>query len=210
MLPRRVVIPLLTLALAAPARAQRPVQEYDPARRYNTFNLAIQLTGDANRGREVMLSWGRMGTAGPRGAWMPSLELGAGISPGSRKAVEGVAAGPRLTLARAFPSQFVGLGRRSRGEPYLLASAGMFAAGDFRADDSRWGGAPTFSAGIGLRVFGDAWKVDLSTFEAVVEKRYGVQEDGPRLYLRFGRALARRAPDRETPPPVISPHANGP
>ena len=210
MLSRRAVIPLLTLALAGPARAQQPVQEYDPARGYSTFNAAIQLTGDFDRGRELMLAWGRMATVGPRGAWMPSLELGAGISPGTHEFIEGVAAGPRLSLARAFPAQFMGLGRRSRGEPYLLASAALYAAGDFRDDRNRWGGAPALSAGLGLRTFGDAWNVDLTTFEAVLEKRYGVQDDGLRLYLRFGRAAARRPRERETPPPVVTPRENGP
>lgn len=210
MLSLRAVIPLLTLALAAPARAQQPVGEYAPARAYSTFNLGIQLTGDSDRGRELMLAWGRMATTGPRGAWMPSLEMVACVSPGTRREfIEGVAAGPRLTLARAFPAQFMTLGRRSRGEPYLVASAAMYAAGDFRDDRNRWGGAPAVSAGLGLRVFGDAWNVDLSTFEAVLERRYGVQDGGPRLYLRFGRALARRPPRRETPPPVVTPRENG-
>ncbi|HET7464039.1 MAG TPA: hypothetical protein VFJ82_22475 [Longimicrobium sp.] len=206
MLSRRAVIPLVTLALAAPARAQQPVQEYEPARGYSTFNAAVQLTGGFERGRELMLAWGRMATAGPRGAWMASLELDAGLSPGVHEFIEGVAAGPRLTLARAFPAQFISLGRRSRGEPYLLASAALYAAGDFRDDRTRWGGAPAVSAGLGLRVFSDAWNVDLSTFEAVLEKRYGVQDDGLRLYFRVGRATARRPRDRESPPPLVTPH----
>ena len=210
MLSRRAVILLMTLALAAPARAQQPVQEYDPARAYSTFKGALQLTGDLDRGRELMLAWGRMATAGTRGAWMATLELDAGVSPGTHEFIEGVAAGPRLNLARAFPAQFMGLGRRSRGEPYLLASAAMYAAGDFRDDRTRWGGAPAVSAGLGMRVFGDAWNVDLSTFEAVLERRYGIQDDGMRLYLRFGRATARRPRERDAPPPLVTPHENGP
>ncbi|HSU14601.1 hypothetical protein [Longimicrobium sp.] len=188
---RRALILIPTLLIPARALAQRPVGEYEPAPRYSTFNLALQLTGDPERGREVMASWGRMRALGGRGAWMPWLEVAAGVSPGNREVVEGVAMGPRLTLARAFPSQFVGFGKASRAEPYLVATAGMYMAGDF-GDGSRWGGAPTVSGGFGFRVFQDRWNVDLSTLELVVERRFGVQDGPARLYLRFGRATAPR------------------
>jgi hypothetical protein len=199
MQPRRA-LPLLTaLSLAAaPGHAQRPLREYDPAPRYATFNLAVQLTGDPEHGREVALSWGRMRTLGPGRTWMPALELSAGVSPGTRKLLEGVAAGPRLTLAHAFPAQYVGLGKKPRGEPYLLAGAAMYGAGDF-AGSARWGGAPAVSAGFGLRVFADAWDVDLSTVELVLERRWGVQDGPLRLYVRVGRA---RAPGPRSAPPL--------
>jgi hypothetical protein len=191
---RHALLLLTTFSLAAaPGHAQRPLREYDPAPRYTTFNLAVQLTGDPEHGREVALSWGRMRTLGPGRTWMPALELAAGVSPGTRKFVEGVSAGPRVTLARAFPGQYVGMGKKARGEPYLLAGAAMYGAGDFTGE-ARWGGAPAVSAGFGFRVFADAWEVDLSMAEVVLERRWGVQDGPLRLYLRLGRARAPRAP----------------
>jgi len=193
---RRAILLVPALLLPARAPAQQPVGEYTPAPRYSTFDLAVQLTGDPERGREVMASWGRMRTLG-RGAWMPRLELGAGVSPGIREAVDGVAMGPRLAFARAFPVQYVGFGKASRAEPYLVDAAGMYVAGDFTGG-SRWGGAPSVSGGFGFRVFQDRWNVDLSTLAVIVERRFGVQAGPARLYLRFGRAVApreRRGPD---------------
>ena len=188
---RRASILFLLLAIPAAAHGQRAVGEYEPAPRYSTLNIALQLTGDPERGREIMLSWGRMLALGGRGEWMPRLELGGGVSPGTREVVEGVAMGPRLTFARAFPAQFVGIGKESRAEPYLVATAGMYRSGSFDGD-SRWGGAPALSGGFGFRVFRDKWNVDLSTIEVVVERRFGVQDGSPQLYLRFGSARAPR------------------
>jgi hypothetical protein len=191
---------LITAAIVLPARAlgQQPVGEYQAAPRYSTFNLALQLTGDPARGRELMLSWGRMRTLGG-GAWMPWVEIAAGVSPGNREVVEGMAAGPRVTLARAFPSQFVEFGRGSRAEPYLVASAAMYMAGDF-SGGTRWGGAPAVSGGFGFRIFQDRWKVDLSTLELLAERRFGVQGGPARLYIRLGRAVALRDHAREPGP----------
>lgn len=189
---------LLAATLVSPALAQDAVPEYTPAPRYTTFNLALQLTGDPERGREVMASWGRMLALGGRGAWMPGLELAGGVSPGTREVIEGVAMGPRLTLGRAFPAQYVGIGRTSRAEPYLVAAAGAYLAGDF-GGGSRWGGAPALSGGLGFRVFRDQWNVDLATLELVVERRFGVQDGPARLYIRFGSARAPRGRHDRTP-----------
>jgi hypothetical protein len=211
---RRAILLVPALLFPARALAQQPVGEYAPAPRYSTFDLAVQLTGDPERGREVMASWGRMRTAGRGGAWMPRLELGAGVSPGTREAIDGVAMGPRLAFARAFPAQYVGFGKASRAEPYLVAGAGMYMAGEFTSG-SRWGGAPSVSGGLGFRVLADQWNVDLSTLELIVERRFGVQSGPARLYLRFGRAVAPRehhGPDtaialagRFLPAPELSP-----
>jgi hypothetical protein len=107
-----------------------------------------------------------------------------------------------VTLARAFAGQYVGIGKKARGEPYFLASAALYGAGDFH-DGTRWGGAPAVSVGIGLRVFDDAWDVDLSTVELVVERRFGIQEGPARLYIRLGRARAPRPRDAGPPPPLV-------
>jgi hypothetical protein len=192
---RRALLFLLLGFIPARSSGQRAVAEYTPAPRYATFSLGVQVTGDPDRGREVMAAWGRMLALGG-GAWMPWLELAGGVSPGNRDVIEGVAMGPRLTLARAFPSQYVGFGR-SRGEPYLLATAAMYGAGDF-GGGSRWGGAPALSAGFGFRIFRDQWNVDLSTFEVVVERRFGVQN------VRIGTAQARHDGRDRTPPAALT------
>lgn len=202
MQPRRVLFPLAVLSLVSiPIRAQQPIREYVAAPRYTISSLGVQLAGDPDHGREIAVAWGRMGALGPGRTWMPSIELAAGVSPGTREPVEGVSLGPRVTLARAFAGQYVGIGKKARGEPYLLAGAAMYGAGDFHGG-TRWGGAPAVSAGIGLRVFDDAWDVDLSTVELVVERRFGIQDGPARLYIRIGRARVPRSADTRPPPPL--------
>jgi len=211
-----------TLLAASAGRAQEPVQAYTPAPSYHTFNLGAQVTGPSNRGRDILLSWGRMATLGGRRQWMPRLELSAGLNTG-RDLIDGVIAGPSASIAHAFPAQNVALGRTTRGEPYLIAQASAFGIGRFygeleeeeAGDEDGWGVAPAFSAGIGLRMFSDEWNVDLSTLEFVVEKRLGFGEGDPQLYIRFGRATAPRggrsdagatiAPAAAAPPPPPPP-----
>jgi|GEM_PF-1742358 len=197
---RTAALALALLLGASAGRAQRAVQPYTPAPRYQTFNLGAQVTGPTNRGRDVMLSWGRMLAMGGRRQWMPRLELSAGINTG-RDLVDGVVGGPSVSLAHAFPAQNLALGRTTRGEPYLVAQASALGIGRFYSkleeadagDEGGWGFAPAFAAGIGLRMFSDEWDVDLSTLELIVEKRLGFGEGDPQLYIRFGRATAPRA-----------------
>lgn len=209
---------LATALAAAPAAAQRPVQPYEPAPRYRTFHLGAQLTGKTDEGRDIVLSWGRLYTAGPGGAWMPRAELSAAFATGVQRGdnlLEAVMLGPQLSLARAFPSQHLSTGRKSRAEPYLLATAGAYGVADFSGAGEEVGVSPVVSGGVGFRVFSDEWEVDLSTVELVLAKRFGFRETGPELYVRFGSAVAprrRRDPadagplaDPPPPPPPSGP-----
>lgn len=211
-----VVLSLSAVLASAPVLAQDPVQAYTPASRYSTFHLGAQVTGGPNDGRDVLFSWGRMRTMGAAGRWMPRLEFSAGFTTG-HDLVDGVLAGPSVGFGYAFPSQHMSFGRGTRAEPYLLAFASTYGAGEFGnrvGEDSRWGIAPAVSAGVGLRMFSDEWDVDLSTFEIVVEQRLAFDDGGPELYIRFGRALAPRsrangngtplAPMAYLPPPILS------
>lgn len=217
---RPTALAFAVLLCASPGRAQQPVQPYTAAPRYHTFSLGAQVTGPTNRGRDILLSWGRMLAMGGRRQWMPRLELSAGINTG-RDLVDGVVAGPSASLAHAFPAQNLSLGRTTRGESYLVAQASAYGIGRFYSeleeanagDEGGWGFAPAFSAGVGLRMFSDEWDVDLSTLEVVVEKRLGFGEGDPQLYIRFGRATAPRgsrgdaatlAPATLLPPPLAS------
>ncbi len=196
---RHLLLPVLLLSSPAVAAAQRPVRPYEPAPAYHTFNLSAQLTGGVDEGRDLLISWGWLRTGGPSGAWMPRLELGGGLTTGAQL-VDRVLAAPQATVGYAFPGQYMSLGRESRGEPYLVASAGAYGIADV-VDETRFGVAPSVSAGIGVRVFSDEWNVEMGTFELVVERRFGFEES-TELYLRFGRArpARERAEEPDTSP----------
>jgi hypothetical protein len=217
---RPAALALAVLLSASAGRAQQPVQpvrEYTPAPRYHTFSLGAQVTGPTNRGRDVLLSWGRMLATGRGRQWMPRLELSAGVNTG-RDLVDGIVAGPSASLAHAFPAQNLALGRTTRGDPYLVAQASAYAIGRFYSeleeantgDEGGWGFAPAFSAGVGLRMFSDEWDVDLSTLELVVEKRLGFGEGDPQLYIRFGRATAPRGSRGDAATTTLAPAAAPP
>lgn len=201
-----------TLGLSAPLGAQQPVQPYEAATRYRTFNVGLQITGEYDRGRDLIGAWGRMYTAGSVRASMTRFELAAGVRTGT-DIVERVMAGPRVSVAQAFPPQFVALGKKGRAEPYLIATAGAYGIGDFRRDEdnenddeSEWGVAPALSAGVGFRIFSDEWDVDLTMFEVVVEKRLGFGDERAAVYVRFGQATApRERPPRPEPIAFLPP-----
>jgi hypothetical protein len=194
----------LTLVPLAVAAAQTPVRPYEPAPAYNTFNLSTQLTGAVNEGRDLLLAWGWMRTAGPGGALMPRLELGGGATTG-RELLDRLLLTPQISVAYAFPGQHTSLGRTTRGEPYLVAGAGAYGIADFTAD-TRLGVAPSVSAGLGMRLFGDEWNMEMGTLEVVVERRFGF-DAATELFLRFGRARPRTfsAPDEPIPGGSLSP-----
>ncbi|HEX2203124.1 MAG TPA: hypothetical protein VHG91_07490 [Longimicrobium sp.] len=194
-------LPLLALLAAVPARAQTPVEPFEPASRYRTNHLATQLTGGEEEGRDVVLSLGWMRTGGEVGEWMPRLEVAAGLTTGVARGgslVERVLAGPHLTLGRAFPAQHVDMGREARAEPYVLGGVGAYGVAGFAGEGTDLGVAPAVSAGVGFRVFTDEWDVELSTFEIVLEKRFGIASASPQIFIRFGRAVPPRA-RREEP-----------
>lgn len=187
-----------------PALAQRPVGEYEVASRYTTSAISIQMTGPVDDGRDLLFAWGRMFPRGERGTWVPAFDLAAGITPGTNSLLERILAGPRVSLAYAFPSQFVSLGKRTRGEPFLIAAGGVYGITRFEGDGTGFGGAPFVAAGAGMRLFGDPWDVDLTTLEVTVEQRFGFDHEGPEVHLRFGRAVTPRpkaAPPRGPLPP---------
>lgn len=178
---------LLLLIAPAAAAAQTPVRPYQPAARYTTFQLQAQVTGGANEGRDVMASWG--GMMAPGGAAMLRLEGAAGVTTGN-DLIDRLLAGPQLTAALAIPSQHTSFARGTRAEPYLLAGAAAYAIGDFTGAEAEWSVRPAVSGGIGFRIFGDEWDVELSTLELVVEKRFG-PDAATELFIRFGRAAPR-------------------
>ncbi|HEU0013583.1 MAG TPA: hypothetical protein VFQ45_07850 [Longimicrobium sp.] len=195
------LVPLLLAA--APVAAQRPVEPYDPSGRYRTFLLGAQFTGAFEDGRELVGAWGVMRAGGRSGAWMQRTDMAAGLRSGF-SFVDRIVAGPQVSLARAFPSQHTSLmGGRSRAEPYLLLGGGALGVLDTRGR-TRAGLAPSVSAGAGFRMLRDEWDITLQHFEVVIEKRFGMLDEAPQLYVRFGTALPRRrgtSPRPAEPPP---------
>lgn len=203
----RVLLLVPALLLAAPADAQTPLEPFRPAPRYSTFHVGAQLTGGVNEGRDLVFAWGRM--AAPSRSAMARLELAGGLTSG-RSLVDRVLAGPQLTLGWAFPSQHTSFSRDTRAEPYVLLGAAGYALARFEEEgdeEEGTGFAPAVSGGVGFRIFGDEWEVDLATLELVVEKRFG-PDDATELFVRFGRAdpprghgTRSRRPNGALPPP---------
>ena len=195
----RFCIPIV-LALAAPAAAQVPLEPYRPAERYSTFQIVPQVTGGAYDGRDILVAGGVMWA--PTRQAMLRAEATGGVTTGA-EVLDRVLAGPQLTLAYAFPGQYTSFTRDSRAEPYVLLTATGYGIVDFgrRGEGTDAGFSPALSAGVGFRVFGDEWDVELSTLELVMERRFGFRP-GTEIFVRFGRATPRdaaRAPREERP-----------
>ena len=202
---------VFAVALTLPARlpAQEPVPPYDPSGSYTSSLVNVQLTAPTDGGRDLLFAWGRLAAGGSRGRWMRRAEVTAGVRAGQRL-VDRVMAGPEVTLAVAFPGQYTTAGPGTRAEPYLLAGGGGLAVLDL-SDGERAGLAPTVFAGIGLRLFDDEWDISLDHLEVVVEKRFGLLDELPQLYVRFGRATPRGPARDGTPdPPPALPHRQPP
>jgi hypothetical protein len=54
-------------------------------------------------------------------------------------------------------------------------------------------------------MFEDEWDIALTNLEVVVQRRFGVIDQAPQLYVRFSRALPRRGAGR-----AATPHPDGP
>jgi hypothetical protein len=184
-----LVIPVLVaLATCPPAAAQRALPPYDVKGGYGTFDVGVQVTGSFNQPRDLMLSKGYISTRGRSGVWMPQVEAQAGLGTGGRNAIGRLFAGPRVSLARAFPGQYVLVAHDNRAEPYLVVGGTAAALADLGRHKAV-GFTPAVSAGAGLRVFGDAWDTDLATLELLVERRFGFRGGETELYLRLGHAV---------------------
>jgi hypothetical protein len=184
-----------TIFAAAPMAAQRALPPYDVKGGYGTFDVGVQVTGSFNQPRDILFSRGYIATGGRGGAWMPQVEAQAGLGTGGRTAIGRVFAGPRVSLARAFPGQYVLISHENRAEPYLLVAGTASALADLGRNKAV-GFTPSVAAGAGLRVFGDAWDTDLATIEVLVERRFGFRGGETELYVRLGHAAParRRAP----------------
>lgn len=116
-------------------------------------------------------------------------------------------AGPQVTLAGAFPGQFMMVGEL-RAEPYVLAGGGVTGILEFQ-EDARDGVAPGVHGGAGLRLLGeDPWDVSLDYVELIAERRFGALGEGWQVYFRLGRAVGRGP--RTAPPPRRAPPASPP
>ncbi|HEX8430276.1 MAG TPA: hypothetical protein VF625_03275 [Longimicrobium sp.] len=190
---RSLLVPLAAalFGAAAPTAAQRPVEEYEPNPRYSTVRLVGQASG-GGRDRDFLEAFGRLRPRGERGAWMPWLEAEAGFTPG-RDFARRFLAGPRATLARAFPSQFMMLGDHTRGEPYLSLGAGAYGVLDVERRVTA-GAAPFLAAGVGMRSLADPWEVDLAAVELTVERRFGMNDGAVAVSIRIGVGTPGKMP----------------
>lgn len=203
MMIRSIALPLALLLTIPDLSAQETVQPYDATGRYRTTGVEAQLTGRFGDGRDFVLSRGVLSAGGPSGRWMSRTELAFGIHAGQRL-VDRLMLGPQVSLAMAVPGWYTALDRGTRAEPYLLLSAGAFGAADFR-DETEVGIAPSIAVGVGLRLFDDEWDISLTQVELTVQQRFGILDQEPQLYVRFGRAIPRRRGSRPS-----APHPDGP
>jgi hypothetical protein len=188
-MPARAALALLATAIAvapAPAAAQTPVAPFQVEGRYATFHVHAQVTGPWTEGRDLLFHWGRMHTVGD-GRWMAQLEGGAGMTTGD-SFIDRFLAGPRVSLARAFPGQHLEITSGSRGEPYLLVTGAGYGVADVQGEND-FGFAGGVGAGVGLRVFGDEWDTSLAHVEVLLERRFGFRAGHTELFVRVGRAV---------------------
>lgn len=191
MMIRSVTLLLVSLLSISTLSAQEPLQPYDARGRYRTGGIEAQLTGSFGDGRDLLLTWGVLTAGGPSGRWMQRTELAGGVHTG-QNLVDGLMLGPQVSLGLAFPEWYTLLDRATRAEPYLLLSGGALGVARFEEDEARLGLAPTVGVGVGLRMFDDEWDITLTQVEVVLQQRFGIAEQAPQLYVRFGRALPRR------------------
>ncbi len=204
MMIRSITILLVSLLSVPTLSAQEAVQPYDASGRYGTGGIEVQLTGARGGGRDVMLSWGALMAGGRSGRWLQRTELAAGLHAG-QNLVDRLMVGPQVSLGLAIPQWYTLVDGGKRAEPYLLLTAGAYGVAGFEADETELGVAPTAGFGVGFRMFEDEWDIALTNLEVVVQRRFGVIDQAPQLYVRFSRALPRRGAGR-----AATPHPDGP
>lgn len=204
MMIRRIALLLLSFLATPTLFAQEPVQPYDASGRYGTAGIEVQLTGSLGGGRDVVASWGVLMAGGPSGRWMQRTELAAGLHAG-QNLVDRLMAGPQVSLGLAIPQWYTLVEGGRRAEPYLLLSAGAYGVANFEESRTELGIAPTVGFGVGFRVFQDEWDIALTHLEVLVQRRLGVIDQAPQLYVRLGRTLPRRGAGR-----AATPHPDGP
>lgn len=202
MMIRSIAILLASILSTPTLSAQEPLQPYDARGRYRTAGLEAQLTGAFGDGRDLLFAWGVMAAGGPSGRWMQRTELSAGLHAG-QNLVDRLMLGPQVSLAMAIPAWYTVLDRSTRAEPYLLVTGGAHGVADFEDDQARLGIAPMAAVGVGFRLFEDEWDVALTQVEVVVQRRFGIAEGAPQLYVRLGRARPRRGGGKATTPPAV-------
>lgn len=204
MMIRSITILLVSLLSIRTLSAQEPVQPYDASGRYATAGFEAQLTGSLGGGRDVLFSWGALLAGGPSGRWMQRTELAAGLHAG-QNLVDRLMVGPQASLGLAIPQWYTLVDRGRRAEPYLLLAAGAYGVASFEEDETDLGIAPTIGFGAGFRVFEDEWDIALTQLEVLVQRRFGVIDQAPQLYVRLSRAVPRRGAGRAS-----TPHPDGP
>jgi hypothetical protein len=202
MMIRTIAILLVSLVSIPTLSAQEPLRPYDARGRYRTTGLEAQLTGAFGDGRDISFAWGVMAAGGPSGRWMQRTELSAGLHAG-QNLIDRLMLGPQVSLAMAIPGWYTLLDKGTRAEPYLLVTGGAHGVADFEDDEARLGIAPMVAVGVGFRLFEDEWDVALTQVEVVVQRRFGVAEGAPQLYVRLGRALPRRGGGQPAAPPAV-------
>jgi hypothetical protein len=204
MMIRSITLLLVYLLLIPTLSAQEPVQPYDASGRYGTAGIEAQLTGSLGGGRDVLASWGVLMAGGPSGRWMQRTELAAGVHAG-QNLIDRLMVGPQVSLGLAIPQWYTLVDGGRRAEPYLLLNAGAYGVANFETSQTELGLAPTVGFGVGFRVFEDEWDIALTHLEVLVQRRFGVIDQAPQLYVRLSRALPRRRGGRPG-----TPHPDGP
>jgi hypothetical protein len=134
-----------------------------------------------------MFSVGRLLARGPYGRWLWRADAALGLVPG-RYFLDGLVAGPQLSLGRVFTGEYLELPGQNFAEFYPAVGAAGYAYGRWR---SHWAHhprgfsfMPAVSAGAGARVYarGSA-DPGFFTVDVLFEYRFGL--GGSRLLIRI-------------------------
>ncbi len=191
-LPALLLLSPLHATLSAPLRAQGAAPAPALVSSYRSFAVESQLAVEnmLQAGR-VAGEVGRVWPLGWQRAWLPQAAVALSLLPGDR-VLDGVALGPRITLARVLPLGFV-TGPRDRG---LVLGASAVVDGAWRFAGVNGRGTrlePAVRGSLGYRFRPEraSW---LTTVRILVEGRAHVS--GPTVYLSGGFEQPRgRAPE---------------
>ncbi len=174
----------------------QPVPEPSPVGgTYSSFTIMSHVPGSWAERPEVMVAWGRLLAPGSQGQWLLRGDAVGGLVAGPFF-LDGVLAGPQVSVAYVFAGDYLQVASRTFAEFYPVVGGSAYAYGFWRADPgdppTGFHFIPSVFAGAGFRVY-ERRTVDpgLSTVDIGYEVRFGY--GAPRLLIRLSRHRPLRA-----------------
>ncbi len=181
--------------MLAPAASAQVAPEPVIAGTYSSFSLITQIPGTWTERPEVIFSWGRLLARGSGGRLLLRGDAVGGLVAGPFF-LDGVLAGPAVSLAHVFPGEYLQVASRSFAEFYPVLGGIGYVYGFWRADpgDPLPGihFVPSMFVGAGVRVY-ERGTVNpgFETVDFAYEVRSGYGT--PRLLIRLSRHRPLRA-----------------